>query len=158
MSKLFAVLLPVALAGLLACSPVAGKNDGPVSLPISDSWSGDYPVAALGELPAGQQTNRVGYCGDAESFARVWQNFHPKETVPAVDFTSSLVVFSRNVDFYNRTNILKVTLKNGEIEVIAMETMSARPIEEQAAMAMAVIPRYGIRALRLDSATTIPVD
>jgi hypothetical protein len=48
-------------------------------------------------------------------------------------------------------------LRKGEIEVLAMETMSARPIEEQAAMAMAVIPRDGIIALRLDAATTIPI-
>jgi hypothetical protein len=158
MSKILVLLLSATLAGLVTCSPVTGQNDEPVSLPISAAWSGDYPVAAIGDLPAGQQQNRVGYFGDAAGFARAWQSFRPREALPAVDFSSSLVVFSRNVDFYNRTNILKVTLRRGEIEILAMETMSARPIEEQAAMAMAVIPRDGIRVLRLDAATTLPID
>jgi hypothetical protein len=36
--------------------------------------------------------------------------------------------------------------------------MSAMPVEDRAAMSMAVIPRAGVKAIRLDEATTVPVD
>ena len=125
---------------------------------ISSSWQSDYPVTALERLPAGQQQNRVGWIGENSTFSRVWEVFMPEKPVPAVDFTQSLVVFTRNVDFYNRTNIFKVTLENGIVEILAMETMSAKPIEEQVAMAMAVVPRAGVKAIRLDASTTVAVD
>jgi hypothetical protein len=35
-----------------------------------------------------------------------------------------------------------------DLEILAMETMSAMPIEDKAAMAMAVIPRAGVRFIR----------
>jgi hypothetical protein len=151
-------LLAILMTSLAACAPAAMESKEPLDLPLAASWSGDYPVAALDQLPAGQQQNRVGLIVDAAAFARVWQNFKPAEALPTVDFATSLVVYSRNVDFYNRTNILKVTLTAGVIEVLAMETMSARPIEQQAAMALAVVPRAGVKALRLDRTSTVPVD
>lgn len=64
-----------------------------------------------------------------------------------MNFGKNLVVFRRNVDFYNRTRIFKVTLRNGA-DVLAMETMSAIPIADKVAMAMAVIPRAGVKFLR----------
>ena len=70
------------------------------------------------------------------------------EILPAVDFSKNIVVFTRNVQFYNRTSIFKVELQDGAAEIFAMETMSAMPIEEKVAMAMAVIPREGIRFIR----------
>lgn len=82
----------------------------------------------------------------------------PEEALPAVDFENDLVVFIRNLDYYNRTNIFKVTLTAGVAEILAMETMLAMPIEDRAAMAMAVIPRVGIKAIRLDDTTTLVVD
>lgn len=158
MFKSMKSLLVVVMVGLLSCAPLAGQDDTPQSLPISATWSGDFPVAAFDRLPVGQRQNRVGYCSDAATFARMWRSFRPGKEVPAVDFTSDLVVFTRNVDFYNRVNILKVTLTRGVIDILAMETMSARPIEDQVAMAMAVVPRAGIKALRLDQAVTLPVE
>ncbi len=158
MIRLPALLRAILLISLAACTPAAVESNEPLDLPIAASWSGDYPVAALDQLPVGQQQNRAGSIGDAATFARVWQNFKPAEAPPAVDFAQNLVVYSRNIDFYNRTNILKVTLTAGVIEVLAMETMSARPIEQLAAMAMAVVPRAGVKALRLDQTTTVPVD
>jgi len=75
----------------------------------------------------------------------VWQVFKPGEKVLEVDFSKHVVVFSRNVTFYNRTAIVKVTLKDGVAEVLVMETMSVLPIEARVAMAMAVIPRAGVK-------------
>lgn len=157
MSKLCALLLVSSLASLFACTPVVGQSNQAKDLPINASWSGDYPVAALKHLPAGQAQTRVGYFGDAAAFAKAWESFRPGEVVPVVDFAKNLVIFSRNVDFYNRTNILKVTLTSGIVDVLAMETMSARPIEAMAAMALVVVPRGGIKAIRLDETRTLLV-
>jgi hypothetical protein len=52
------------------------------------------------------------------------------------------------VTFYNRTNIVKVTLKDGIAEIIAIETRSALPIEDKVAMAMVVIPRAGVKFIQ----------
>ena len=69
-----------------------------------------------------------------------------------LNFGKNLVVFSRNVAFYNRVNILKVTLKEGVAEILSMETMSAMPVEEKVAMALAEIPREGVRFLKAGDA------
>jgi hypothetical protein len=111
---------------------------------IVQAWSGDYPVSALQRLPEEQRTSRIGYIGEATTFTAVWQSFKPDESLPAIDWEKNLVVFTRNVDFYNRTNIFKVTVKDGVAEVLVMETRSALPIEDRVAMALAVIPREGI--------------
>jgi hypothetical protein len=66
-----------------------------------------------------------------------------------VDFSQNFIVFSRNVEFYNRLSIFKITLKGGVIEIFAMETRSALPIEDKVGMAMAVIPRAGVASIQV---------
>lgn len=150
------------LVGITTLIAFAGVPDlpaepaPPADLPVVQAWSGDYPVSQLDRLPEGQRLSRVGYLGDGEAFSAVWMAFRPGEEVPALDFGRNLVVFTRNVQFYNRTRILKVTLKDGVAEILAMETMSALPIEEKVAMALAEIPRAGIRFLQAGS-DRIPV-
>jgi hypothetical protein len=142
-------LLGIMVLGIMAgCAAATVADAPPAELVISQSWSGDYPVAELKRLPEGQQKSRVGYLGNAVAFKAVWAGFKPEESVPEVDFSKNLVVFSRNVDFYNRTRILKVMLKDGTAEVIAMETMSAIPIGDKVAMAMAVIPRGALKTIQ----------
>jgi len=145
----FASLLTLAaLAAIPRVGTLFAAEDPPVVLPVSRTWTGDYPVAELDRLPEGQRRSRVGYLGDEKAFAAVWKALKPGEDVPDVDFGGNIVVFSRNVVFYNRTNILKVTLKEGVAEILAMETMSALPIEDKVAMALAEIPRVGVRFLK----------
>jgi hypothetical protein len=144
------------LAFMAGCSHAPVANTPPTELVISQSWSGDYPVAELKRLPEGQQQSVVGYLGSAAAFETVWTAFKPGEALPAVDFEKHVVVFHRNVAFYNRTRIFKVTLRDGVAEVLAMETMSAIPITDKVAMAMAVIPRASVKSLRSGSAS-IPV-
>ena len=158
MTRVTTLSLVFGLICLVACTPVAVQSNEPRDLTPSATWSGDYPIAALEQLPPGQQQNRAGYIGDVDTFAKVWQNFMPEAALPAVDFANNLVVFHRNVVYYNRTNIFKVTFTEGVAEVLAMETMSAMPVEDRAAMAMAVIPRAGVKAIRLDETTTVKVD
>jgi hypothetical protein len=152
MKKTLSLLGIMALGLMTACTAATVADDPATELVISQSWSGDYPVAELKRLPDGQQESRVGYLGNAAAFNAVWADFKPQETTPQVDFRKNMVVFSRNVDFYNRTRILKVMLKDGVAEVIAMETMSAIPIESKVAMAMAVIPRAHVQYIQTGQA------
>jgi hypothetical protein len=78
----------------------------------------------------------------------MWQAFKPGEAVPEIDFETTLVVFARNTQFYNRISIGKVNVTNGVAEVLAMETMSAMPIEDELAMSLAVVERRGITAIQ----------
>ena len=150
-SHKFALLLlllcavPFLTAG---CATTEAISMEPMDIPILEKWSGDYPVAELGRLPAGQQDLAAGYIGNTETFIRVWRVFMPEEILPAVDFSKYIVVFTRNVQFFNRKSIFRVTVQGGTAEILAMETMSAIPIEDKVAMAMAVVPRDGIMAIR----------
>ena len=141
---------------ILSCSKqpdvllkTGGTNSGiKKELTIHQSWSGDYPVSDLNRLPEGQQETNAGYIGNNAAFSSVWEVFKPNESVPEAEFTTQLVVFVRNVTYYNRTSIMKVTLTDGLVEILAMETMAAIPIEGQVAMAIAVIDRAGVRAIK----------
>ena len=145
----FIFALWIACFGLLLCGAALARGDGePKNLPILQAWSGDYPLSQLNRLPESQRTTPVGYLGTSAVFADVWQAFKPGEKVPEVDFSKYLLVFSRNVSFYNRTSIAKIVLKDGVAEIIAIETLSAMPIEDKAAMAMAVIPREGVKFIQ----------
>jgi len=115
---------------------------------ILQSWQGDYPVDQLQLLPEKQREQAVGFIDDAETFEAVWKAFKPNEDVPEIDFKANLVLFARNTQFYNRISIGKVNVKNGVAEVLAMETMSAMPIEDKVAMSLVVVPRQGIAAIQ----------
>ncbi len=145
----FIFALYIAFFGLLLCGAAPARGDDePKNLPILQAWSGDYPVSQLNRLPESQRTTPIGYLGTSAVFADVWPAFKPGEKVPEIDFNKHLVVFSRNVRFYNRTSIAKVVLKGEIAEVIAIETRSAIPIEDKVAMAMAVIPREGVKFIQ----------
>jgi hypothetical protein len=150
--------LPLFRHGLLNDSAGSGEPEAPKTEPpqaasqmvaVKASWQGDYPVNALDKLPPGQRETATGCIRDAETFAAVWRALKPDQAVPQVDFESDLVVFARNVRFYNRTRITKVQLQDGVIEILAAETMSAAPIEDKAAMALAVISRKGVKAIQV---------
>jgi len=145
---LFVLLLGAVPFLPAGCATTETLNMGTAGIPILEKWSGDYPVQELGRLPAGQQDTAAGFIDDPETFIQVWRVFMPQGILPPVDFSKNIVVFTRNIQFYNRTSILKITLQGGTADIIAMETMSSMPIEEKAAMAMAVIPRAGVKAIR----------
>ena len=130
------------------CAATGGGEVEPMEVSLLATWSGEYPVSELGRLPDGQQETVHGYIGDAGTFAPIWQVFMPDEMLPVIDFRKNIIIFTRNIQFYNRTSILKVMLKDSTAEIFAMETMSALPIEDKAAMAMALIPRKGVKAIQ----------
>lgn len=142
-------VLGIAFLSLLFFDPPpVHSNVEPKNLPILNAWRGDYPVSQINRLPESQRALSVGYLRTPAVFADVWQAFKPDKNVPEVDFSKYLVVFSRNIRFYNRTSIAKVVLKDNIAEIIAVQTLSAMPIEEKLAMTIAVIPREGVRFIR----------
>ena len=152
------ILLGMTCLPALAKEPAGPKSGGetkaapsgalPANLTIVNKWDGDYPVSALKKLPRGQQKTVSGYIGDGATFADVWKSFKPGEKAPTVDFGKNLVVFTRNVKFYNRKAITKVTLLDGTLEVQGIETMTSVPVTNKVAMAMAEVPRQGVKMLR----------
>ena len=58
------------------------------------------------------------------------------------------MVFARNVKFYNRKAITKVTLLEGILEIQGIETVTSVPVTNKVAMAMAEVPRQGVKTLR----------
>ena len=149
------LLLLAAVAYLSTGWAAAGAGD-PTDLPILQKWSSDYPVAQLDRLSQGKCKAGVGYIDDKTLFEGVWKIFKPGEPLPEVDFGAQIVVFYCNVAFYNRTNIVKITLRDGTAETIAIETRSALPIEDKVAMAMVVIPRADVKFIQAGS-ERIPV-
>jgi len=124
---------------------------------ILQSWQGDFPVRQLDVLPEEQQDQAVGFIIDAGTFESVWAVFKPDQEVPDIDFQTSLVLFTRNTQFYNRISIGRVNLSDGVAEVLSMETMSALPIEDKVAFSMAVISREGVKGIKAgDGIVQIP--
>ena len=147
--KRFSLFIIFTLLILVACTtpPLTGPAE------ILQSWHGEFPVAQLNLLPDGQQTQGIGFIGDAPTFKGVWKAFQPGKNVPEINFKGNVVFFARNTQFYNRISIGQVKVEEGMAEVLAMETMSAMPIEEKVAMSMAVVARRGITALQIGDET-----
>lgn len=119
------------------------------NIDIIQDWQGDYPVSGIHQLPVGMQSSRIGYINNTAEFTAVWHTFKPGDKLPEIDFKHHLVLFARNVVFFNRIGISAVLLKDGVAQVLFRETMSALPIEDRVCMAMAVIPAAGVRTLMI---------
>ena len=80
-----------------------------------------------------------------------WRAFNPDAEPPSIHFAEHLVVFSRNITYYNLTSIVKVILDKGVAEIIVIETLTAMPIEDRVDMAIAVIPRQRVHFIQAGS-------
>jgi len=158
MPKTFLILVCIVITAGCAGLKSQDKSDADAPLQqmqflngdakILQSWQGDYPTAQLNLLPENQREIAVGFIGDAETFKAVWNAFKPEEAVPSIDFNTDFVIFAKNTQFYNHIRIGKVNVTNGVAEVLAMETMSARPIEDKVAMSLVLLSRQGITGIR----------
>lgn len=137
---------------LYGCAATATSSSR-VNVALLEKWSGDYPVTQLFRLPAGQLDSAVGYIDSMETFLPIWRVYMPTEILPSVDFSKHIVVFTRNVQFYNNLSILTVTLTENTAEIGVLKTMSTRMIEDRAVLAMAVIPRGNITTIKLGDST-----
>jgi len=149
------LLLTLAFMVLSACTHSMDKAEEPsqkapesrTEVEIKQSWNGDYPVAQLAALPEKAYQKGTGYIDDPQTFIAVWSAFKPGDPAPGIDFHENLVIFVHNIQYYNHISIGKMILKEGVVEVIAMETLSARPIEDVVAMSMAVVSRAGVTGI-----------
>ena len=142
------------IIGLIGCSDnqqsaVVQEPMTIADVKILQSWQGNYPVNQLNLLPEGQHEQSIGYLNSSELFSAIWYHFKPGEDTPVIDFKTHLVLFVRNTIYYNRISIGKISVSNGVLDVLAMETMSAMPIEEYVAFSLAVIPHKGIIAINV---------
>lgn len=142
------VILFSATLFLLGCAATMSPKQTTSNILLLNKWSGDFPVSQLPRLPAGQQQSAVGYIDDMATFIFLWRAYMPDKILPAVDFTKDFVVFTRNVTFYNHQSILTIRLKETTAEIIVLETKTTRPVNDKVSMAMAVIPRTGITAIK----------
>ena len=146
--------------GTFAFSSQAGvknpaKNLGAVGekqnyLPIIGRWSGDYPIAQIDRLREWHAQAHAGYIGDEAGFGAFWQVFKQGTAVPRVDFSKNLVVFVIGNEKYKQIVIDKVTLKDNVAEMVADGYMSGQSHEDSLAAALAVIPRAGVKFVRLE--------
>ena len=122
---------------------------------ILQTWQGDYPVNRLHLLPDDQKDNAVGYISNENSFSLIWEAYKPEKPQPELDFDNNLVLFARNIQFYNRISIGQVKVVDGVAEILAMETMSALPIENNLVLSLAVVPRNGIKTIKVGDNTVV---
>jgi hypothetical protein len=122
---------------------------------ILQAWQGDYPVNRLHLLPDDQKDNAVGYISNENNFSLIWEAYKPEKPQPELDFDNNLVLFARNIRYYNRISIGQVKVVDGVAEILAMETMSALPIENNLALSLAVVPRNGIKAIKVGDNTVV---
>jgi len=118
-------------------------------LPILNRWSGDYPIAQGDHLKGWQVQGDGGYISDEAAFASLWEAFKHGTPVPQVDFSKNLVVFVKGDGSYKQMFITKVTLKDSVAEVVAAGNTSGSSREGSLAMALAVIPRAGVKFVRV---------
>lgn len=138
------ILLSLLLAS--ACTTIINDasevKDGAV--PILGSLNGDFPVSALTNLPEGQREQAVGYLDSQQQLGNVLQSIQAGGSLlPVVDFSSQIVLFSKNTVFYNRLSIGQVLRKGDTLTILVMETRSAMPITDKVAISLAVIERDG---------------
>jgi inhibitor of cysteine peptidase len=142
---------------LSAFSLVRATEPAPDAKPkeaaILQQWQGLYPANQVNLFPEGQRAAGTGFIADAKTFGAVWKAWKGNEKLPEVDFQKNLVVFARNVQYLNIIRIGGVMLKDGVADVVAMETMTANPIEDKLQMSAAVIAREGVKAVRAGEAT-----
>jgi len=151
MRILLALLLSVTLA--LPAGAV-GKNEPIVAPPpflkIVASWSGEASAAELAALPQWRPRLRGGCLGDEAAFAAFRQAVKPGTIAPRVDFSLNLVAFVARDSVYEQLSVVKVTLKDEAAEVVANGYRSGPPREGRLSVAAAVIPRAGVRFLRVN--------
>ena len=112
-------------------------------VPIVKSWQDDYPVSSLDLLPKTQRHSHLGYIGEHGDFEDIWKRLKPNEPMPIVDFEKNIVLFYRNLSFYNKAAIGSVLIKDAALDVLVRETMTSMPIEDKVFMVLALIPRTG---------------
>jgi len=131
-----------------ACQPTINNGTVKINKEILQQWQGDLPVSSLVLLPPESHQAGAGYINNTALLKTIWPHFQPDIDIPNIDFKQNIIVYHYNTQFFNRNRIFRVEVSSGVVEVLAMETLSAMPIEDNVAFAMAVIARGGINSIK----------
>jgi len=131
----------------------SGMSNLTSSIEILQSWQGDFPVKYFELFSNEQREQALGFIDDEITFTNIWKHFKPGQDIPEINFQDNFILFARNTKFYNRISIGQVKVKDGVAEILAMETMSAIPIEDHVALSLVLIKRQGINAIRVGNET-----
>jgi hypothetical protein len=126
-------------------------------LPILHRWSGEYPIAHIDRLKERHYQSHGGYISNEAAFVSFWDAFRRGSAVPTVDFTKNLVVFVIGDRNSRQMFIAKVTLKDTIADVVADGNTSGSSREDSLEMALAVIPRTGVKVIRVGN-EQLPVE
>lgn len=159
MKSLFAsrrTVLTLTLAGLITAVTGVAMAD-PISVKIEKKWAGSLPVKSLKLFPEKQRKSRLAYVSSEKQWEALWKAAGFEEKLPKVDFEKSLVVVAKNVRSLNRISVNSASLDNGILRVLALETRTARPIQDKVYCSILVVPRKGIEKLSDGGQTTIEI-
>lgn len=139
------ILLPLMLL-LSACSMLSVDSttvkDG--SVQILGTLNGDLPVSSLRMFPTELQEQPVGYLSNQKQLDAVLQSIQAGgKSLPVVDFSSQIILFTKNTVYYNRLSIGQIVRKGETLTILAMETRSAMPITDKVAISLVIIERDG---------------
>ena len=118
-------------------------------LPVIERWSGQYPVNELYRMPEEQMINGTGFVNNAATWNKIWHGANQSDA-PAVDFHSEIVCFAHNVVFLNILHVTAGTVDDdGVVDVLAIQTKTARPIDDFVYWSAGTIPIAGLTHLRV---------
>lgn len=108
------------------------------------------PARSLNFAKEKQKYSPNGGCFlDEAAVASFWRVLKEGKKVPAVDFDKNLVVFIGGDGSFQQMFITKISIKEGIAVVAADGRSSGSTHEDGLALALAVIPRAGIRLIRI---------
>jgi len=118
-------------------------------LPVIERWSGQYPVSELHRMPEEQMINGTGFVNNTAAWNEIWHGANQSDA-PAVDFHVEIVCFAHNVEFLNIVHVTAGTVDDeGVVDVLAMQTKTARPIDDFVYWSAGTIPIAGLTHLRV---------
>ena len=140
-------------SGISSTQAVVPATEGATGITPYTKFHGDFVLAQLHALPEKFRESPYGVIHRQEDWRAFWSGFIPYSgkgnTLPDIDFSSQVLVFFRNTQFYNRINLGTVNIIEGKAEIVSMETRSASPLVDKASIAMVVLNRADVTHLRV---------
>ena len=100
-------------------------------------------------MPEEQTLGGIGFVDDAAVWNEIWHGAN-KEDTPDVDFQTEIVIFAHNVDFLNIVHVTAGAVDDaGIVDVIAIQTKTAHPINDFVYWSAGTIPIAGLAHLRV---------
>lgn len=118
-----------------------------------DGWQLTIPLDAARLLPASQKAG-VGIVADAKTLNALWKASNLSGSpAPKIDFTTSVLVFARNENYFNTIKITAAPIANGVANPQIVESRTAIRLDsvKKLNVALKAIPRAGLKSVRTES-------